>query len=220
MSLTTQIIRRGGSVLDHIGLGVREMTEGCDWFQRRTGVQPWVIPEEGGDVGVRSGIALLGEGPHSIEIVAPDPAASEENPLVQRLRALTEPRLQFWYIAVEDIVRFDADVRASGLPFLLTPQSHRSGDGAYEYKRGFFGVPDMRQKAFAVPFVIQWITRPDRPIPESAGGCDLKEVWVEHNEPEETQALFDALELGVAVRRSAAPRPRLTINTPRGEVTL
>lgn len=197
------------------------MTAGCDWFEKLTGARPWVVPEDGGETGIRSAVVPLDDGAQAIELVAPDPSASAARGfLAPRLRALVEPRLQFWYIAVDDILAFEKAAKAAGLPFLVTNLNLRGGDGAYAFSRGVFGMPDMRQAAFAVPMVIQWISKPERPAPDSARGCRLREIWVEHPAPDEVTKLFEALEIDVPVRPGPEPRPRLTIATPRGDVML
>lgn len=221
MRLADHVLRRNGSVLDHVGLGVPDMTAGCDWFELRTGVRPWVVPEDGGQVGVLSAVVPLGEGPQAIEIAAPDPASPDERSFIAaRLRDLPEPRLQFWYIAVDDIAAFEVAAKAQGLPFLITNKALRGADGAYTYSCGVFGMPDIKQAAFAVPMVIQWISKPSRPNPESARDCRRKEMFFEHDAPDTIRRLFDVLELDVTVRPGPEPQPRLTIEAAGGEVTL
>lgn len=69
------------------------------------------------------------------------------------------------------------------------------------------------------PFFIKWGDC-EHPAKSSPGGCALESLTVQHPQPEEMAAIFDALDLGVPILEAPEPGLKLVLSTPNGQVSL
>lgn len=86
--------------LDHLLIGVRDLTWGCDYLEQYLGVRP----VEGGShpgQGTRNAILVLEDGVY-LEVIAPDPAQGSTR-LSRYLQTVERPALLWWAVRVDDL---------------------------------------------------------------------------------------------------------------------
>ena len=71
-----------------------------------------------------------------------------------------------------------------------------------------------------VPFVIEWDPASKHPSADSPAGCTLKELRLEHPDPEKVNRFLEAMGLRVRASRGAQARMSALLSTPKGEFEL
>lgn len=201
--------------LDHLLWAAPDLAAGSAAMAELTGVTP---APGGAHPGFGTRNSLLSLGDSYLEIIAPDPAQPLAGNRGGEIAGLAGPGLLTFAVRTHDLAGFAAAAARAGLAVgPPTPMSRRRPDGLALA----WVVQQARSEAFPnlVPFAIDW-----RDCPHPAGttpqGCALLDFAVLHPEPGRLAALYAALDLPVAVERSAAPGFRATLETPRGRVLL
>lgn len=195
--------------IDHVAVAVRDTAEGAARIADITGAEPFIVDPEPGQW-YHSG-ALPLDGGRFLEILGPNPAHRGFHPLKLAMRAWSEPRLLFWYVAVADFASFEDRARRAGVALSQVQSVDATGAGGSAYRRGIVGAHFRSQW----PCVIEWRTRPERPQPTV--GCRLERLELTHPSPEALNQPLAAL--GFATRIAPGPDAiALELSTPRGEV--
>lgn len=226
--------------MDHVAWAVPDFGAGCAWLADHTGVQPFVLPDQ--RTPFLSAAVRLGDD-QILEVVGPRDAKGLRLPLpprpiparaqwlasrvppramtavlAPRLRALPEPRLLFWYVAVDDLQRTCAAMRRRGLrTFPIDHQHDQTGPGGNEFLRTYLiaWVHDP-----VVPYFIEWRRRPHFDPATLQRGVTLRELRLRHPQPAEAQCMLEQLGLTMPVHQAAEPAIELQLQTSRGELTL
>jgi hypothetical protein len=192
-------------------------------FERHSGVRP----SEGGrhpGQGSRNVLATLGAGCY-LEIIGPDLAQERSNNLGAVLTQLQAPTLLRYAMRTDDIEATHARAVTLGLWPLTSGGARAPGPFAMSRALPGGGLLTWRLLLLgsdsygdAVPFFIQWDGEP-HPSKTAAAGCTLRKFWVEHPDAQGLAKLYAGLGLKVDVVAAGKPALRLTIATPKGEVT-
>ena len=214
--MNTIVTYPNGSMLDHIAWVVPDTKQGIEQIADLTGAQPFLMPEPEPGAYYWSGGLVIGDGPQLLEIIGHNPHYEGQHPFFHLLQSFPEPRLAFWYIALQDFDGFATQADAAGTPLSNVEHFVPPDESFSEYKRGAIGS----QFSFLIPNVIQWIRRrkdwtrhPDR-------SCTLHSFVVEHPDPEDLQQRYAQLGIVQPVQQGAQPALRLTLSTPKGLVEL
>lgn len=207
------LIRDSGWPIDHIGLGAAKLEDGIAWLAKRTGVNARIVPLETGQW-YRSAALPLGLD-SSIEVLAPNPSHRGPNPMKAVLSRCQTPQLLFWYVAVREFDTFAQAAQRAGARIEGVQRIDPvDGQGA-AYDRGWLGPGFLSQR----PCVIQWRRREHLDRQEAEPTCSLLNFKVSHPDGERLSRLLTQLAIPVTVE-TGAPAIALTIDTPRGPITL
>ncbi|HEY6970842.1 MAG TPA: VOC family protein [Candidatus Angelobacter sp.] len=201
--------------LDHILLGVNDLDHGIDWMQQRSGVRAMFGGVHPGR-GTRN--ALLSLGPHRyLEIIAADPQqanAISGNDMVNRLRALREPRLVSWASHTDDLTTLAQKAAAAGIAIEKPRDGSRvRPDGktlrwrSFALKNDFDGV---------LPFFIEWDRNSIHPSQDAPAGCTLEHFLIESPAVEEVRTVAGKLGLEVELKLAKTPALRARIIGKKG----
>jgi hypothetical protein len=202
--------------VDHIMWGVRDLDEGMDTIEERTGVRA-VMGGVHPNRGTRNALISLGERTY-LEILAPDPAQpGVQDEQVTRLKSLSAPEIFTWAAGTRDIEAVIARAQAAGYKGDFAAGSREKPDGTVlKWRSGDVEGHD----GDVVPFVIEWSEDSIHPATDSPKGCRLKALHLEHPEHEKMNGFLEAL--GLKARVVHGPKPKITalIESPKGELEL
>ncbi len=198
-------------------MGVPDIQKGLDYVESLTGIRPFMGEVfAGADRSFVSARLSLG-GRLFLEVVGPNPAFEGElDGIRARAAALPRPRLLFWVMGVRDFGAYLRDAVRAGYPFSDTNHVHNEG---YEYSIGAIGMEGMEVVPH-IPSVIEWRSRDDGEELAATAGCRIVDFTVHHPEAQRVQKVYDALGIGLLVRRGDEPRLRLVLETPTDDVIL
>ena len=206
--------------VDHLVYAVPDLAGGIDAMERALGVRPAPGGQHPG-WGTANALLALGPGMY-LEVIGPDPdqpAPSRPRPF--GIDRLSHGRLAGWAVKASDL---DARIRASAArgyhPGRVLPGSRRQPDGTLLTWR--LTLPEDLPLPFdgLIPFLIDWQTTAAHPAAAAPSGCTLTELRAEHPEPDQPQALLDALGVDLALTRGPAARLIAVIESPAGRVEL
>jgi hypothetical protein len=211
--------------IDHFMFAAPDLAVTTADIEERTGVRPTPGGRHAGQ-GTHNMLLSLGTGRY-LELIAPDPSQDQIGNFGARLAKLAAPTMLMFGIRTGDIEATYAHASALGLSALAPNGKPNIGPVIMNRALPAGGVLTWRllllgADAFelGVPFYIQWEEGP-HPSESSAAGCTLKKFWVEHPNASALGKLYSALSIDVdVVPCSGAPRLNLSINTPKGEVTI
>ncbi len=195
-------------------MGVPEIEKGLDYVESLTGIRPFA-----GEVFAGAGRSFVSArlslgGRQFLEVIGPNPTFEGElEGIGARAAALPGPRLLFWVMGVRDFGAYLRDAVRAGYPFSDTNHVHNEG---YEYRIGAIGMEVMPH----IPSVIEWKSRDDGEELAATVGSRIVDFTVHHPEAQKVQKVYDALGIGVLVRRGDEPRLRLVLETPTDDVIL
>jgi Glyoxalase-like domain len=208
---------------DHFMLAAPDLEAASLEFERRTGVRP----SEGGrhpGQGSRNMLATLGAGCY-LEIIGPDLSQERSNNLGAVLAQLPAPTLLKYALRTNDIEGTHANALALGLWPLTSGGAH--APGPFAMSRALPGGVLLTWRllllgsdsyADCVPFFIQWDGEA-HPSKTAAAGCTFMRFWVEHPDAPGLAKLYAGLGVEVEVVAADQPALKLTIGTPKGDVT-
>ncbi len=206
----------GGGWVDHIVWGAPDTAAAAEALADRTGVQaqPASTPRDSSYPTSSRGLALGGE--RFLEVYGPNPDYDGgPHAMHDMLANLPEPRLLVWFARVADLAAAGAALAAAGTP--LTPMLDEwARTDAASFRNGY-----LTDHLFdpSVPFLIQWRDRLDMDE-RMAGGLDLVDLTVVASDPDRTAAVHTTLGLTVPIEPGPADGFRITLDTPKGQVTL
>jgi len=197
--------------VDHILWAAPDRDEGIAYFERLTGIRAAIGGRHPGR-GTRNALVSLGPSLY-LELIAPDPEQSPANNFGDEIRSLTAPRLLTFVVACPDLDGLGTKARKAKLPFKGPEPWSR---GTLNWRLAFTeGTPF----GSLLPIFIDWQDSP-HPALSAPAGLSLAEFEVTHPDAEGLRAIYAALDIGVAVRRSDRPALRAVIRGPRGELVL
>jgi len=205
----------GGGWLDHVGVGVAELTSGLELLERSLGVRPHIPdrPVPAGQWSLHAGIHLGGE--RFLEVFAPNPTyTGPPHPTATHLATLTRPTVVFWFVRVLDLAHAEHALQAQGWPTTRIREVVRAEGPSYVNAciTAHIGDP-------SVPMLIQWTDR--RNIDDNLPtGCTLDDVTVSSPEPAALTNLYRVLGMHVPVTHGARPALAVRLATPRGAVEI
>lgn len=205
--------------IDHLLWAVPDLHAGMDFFEELTGVRP----VEGGSHpgrGTRNALLSFGDGRY-IELLGPDPAqdpATVSGGFLEDIQARSGPGLLTFAMQCTDMDRLEAAAATAGLPFQGPFDSSRAQpDGTEIHWR----LSHTTGSPFGLylPFYIDWLDtkHPSVTVP---GGLTLLDFEVVHPQANELNAYYQALDVGVRVRRGDRPGMRALIKAGATEVVL
>jgi len=198
--------------VDHLLFTVPDLHGGCDLVEDMLGVRPTL---GGRHPGLGTANALVGLGPDTyLEVIAPDPDITRDEPLVFLGTDFSRPQLSSW-VAKAKLVGGQSD-----LPEVfgsVTTGRRENPDGAV--LTWVYSDPFQPRFGGVVPFLIDW---GDTPHPASAldQRCSLIELRLEHPQPSIVAAALDGYGGAFPLRLGARPRISARIASPNGDVEI
>lgn len=196
--------------LDHLVYAVSDLDQGVAHVEELFGVRPAIGGVHAG-WGTRNALLSLGNGVY-FEVIGPDPSQTvDRRPLGVDFHDL--PRLTTWAVRTESI----AEV-ARQMPILgdVSSMERVRPDGS----RLVWQLTDPFAERLdgVIPFLIQWMdgAHPSETAPLAGR---LKELWIEHPEPDLVSRYLAGLGIEAQIREGR-PGLHARIETPRGVITL
>jgi hypothetical protein len=204
------------AAVDHLIIGAGDLDAGIDWLEKRIGVRPVAGGSHPGR-GTRNALLAL-SGRQYIEVLAPDPAQGEPR---ADLRALTEPKMIGWAAAADDIAGIARRLKSAGISSAGTrPGARTRPDGRQLSWTTLAPAMEFAEALFdPIPFFIQWTAGSAHPSQDSPRAGELRSLEFEHSRADELRRALQRIGVD-AVVRAGTPRIVVTLNTPRGRVTL
>jgi hypothetical protein len=210
------------SVLDHLLLGCSDLQRGVDYVEQHTGVRAafgGVHPGRGTQNALLSLAAPSAQMKgRYLEIIAPDPQQSSDNPLAQKLRSLAEPRLVGWAAHPDDINSLAAKLQQARLPADgPTPGSRKRPGGKIVH----WQTLNLKDDADGLlPFFIQWGADSMHPSSDAPIGCRLLAFQLLSPDPDALTKITGQLGLDVEVLKNKVPQLHAVISGPKGQLDL
>jgi hypothetical protein len=199
--------------VDHVMLGVADLTAGSAYLSTRLGV----VTAYGGKHPTGSHNALLSLGPgRYLELIAPQPGAAPTT-FLSRLSALQHPTPVAWAVAGDDLDVLRQRLTQAG--FHLTnpePGSRKTPGGATLRWQTFALSPEIP----GAPFFIVWSKSSPHPSTTSPSGCSLGRLSASSPDAQALTRLTAALELAIDIVPADTFAMTVTLKCPTGEVSL
>lgn len=196
--------------IDHVMVGVSDLSQGVAEIERLTGVRAVAGGVHPGK-GTQNALISLGRGTY-LEIIAPNPA-EPANSDVRMLRKLKQPTVVGWGVSASDGKLLWQRARAGGERLTRPePGSRRTPSGRvlrfrlFGYSR--FGDP------------VLWDSRTVHPSLTSPGGCALKSLSIEDPNAAKLRRVIAPLALRVPVTTAKHGRMRVALTCGKRDVTL
>lgn len=201
---------------DHIMYVAPELDAAIAELEEKTGVRARYGGEHEG-MGTHN--ALLGFGDRRyLEILAP---TDENSPATQPgglLAGVATPRVFMWAVACDDIAATTLHAKREGYDTgQVIDMSRQQPSGDLLRWKLTVGGADVAGSV--VPFCIQWLNDP-HPSESAPSGCRLAGLRAEHPDPDRIRSGLAALQVYLRVDHGRAPALVLTLDTPKGPVTL
>ncbi|MEM7286227.1 MAG: VOC family protein [Actinomycetota bacterium] len=207
------ILRRGhGGQLDHLGIGVPDTEDWAGRFETMTGATVHVGEPEPDQFYWSASLPISADS--YIELVGPNPDYRGDLPNFEYLKQLTQPSIDFWYIATDDIDGLAIEAEAVGGLIENVDWVNRGGlePRRSGYGRAILGPGWIPQR----PCIIQWDHQVSR-HGDAAPECAIASFELFHPTAAESNRLLE--DLGIEARLSPGPsRFRLVLDTPNGEL--
>jgi hypothetical protein len=202
--------------VDHIMWGVRDLDEGMAFIEEHTSIKA-VIGGVHPNRGTRNALISLGERQY-LEILAPDPAQSTMDGRAAFLKTLAKPKIITWAAGTRDIDTIEKGVKAAGYETEgIQTGSRKKPDGSVlEWRNLTLKGHD----GDIIPFVIEWGSSSTHPSVDSPTGCKLRELRLEHPDPDKMNGFLEAMGFQVRIGKGPAPRVTALIATPKGDFEL
>jgi catechol 2,3-dioxygenase-like lactoylglutathione lyase family enzyme len=199
--------------IDHIVVGVPDLDAATEAIAGLTGVRP-VFGGEHPRRGTHNALLSLGDGIY-LELIAARPGA--EAPGFEALAALPGPLPVDWAVRVDDVQAVSSRLRAAGFaPTAPNPGSRQTPAGAVLHWETF----GLEPAPPGAPFFIHWLPETPHPSGTSPGGCSLQRLEIATPDAAALIRLRDALGLRLDIQESQATSMALTLQCPKGTVTL
>jgi hypothetical protein len=201
------------SKIDHVLLGIGDLQQGIDEFEKKTGVRAVFGGAHPGR-GTQNALIALG-GEHYLEILAPNPAEAG-NPYAAGLQALKTLTPIGWAARSHDLAALRQSLQKQGIAIgEIRPGGRNLPDGSrLSWQTLGFAPP----ASPLLPFFIEWGKGSAHPSATSPTGCSLAGLILEDPAPEALRKTLRAAGLGVEVRQGKEVRIRLSLACPKGMV--
>lgn len=214
--MQSKVLTKAEIALDHLILGIADLTRGIDWLEKRTGVRATPGGNHPG-AGTQNALVSLG-GRRYLEIMSIDPNQIQANWLAARIRELETPQLLTWAAATSNIGSLgrtaeDAGFRIEGpgAGSRLTP-----GGGKLEWKI----LRVITEFGSVIPFFIEWGAGVVHPSIDSPRGCTIEGLEIGHPEAGRVREVLGSLGVEAEIVRAPEPRLKAALRTPKGQVCL
>lgn len=202
--------------VDHLLFACADLDVGIAWVREHAGVSAAMGGVHPG-VGTRNALVSLGSSQY-LEIIGLDPAQQTKGPTAQQIQSLRSPQMLTWAAGTKDIAAVAARARAAGLAVDgPVPGSRKRPDGRTLSWKAMRIQNDL---GAVVPFFIEWGAGSVHPSADSPAGCKLATLELEHPQPERVRDLLLKLGMASDVRHGAAPKLKVKLDTPKGELEL
>jgi hypothetical protein len=204
------------SMLDHILLGCHDLKRGIDFVERHTGVGAAFGGVHPGR-GTQNALLSLGTRRY-LEVIAPDPQQTTDNPLAKHLKNLNEPHLVGWAAHSGDMQALAGDLAKAGIAADgPTPGSRKRPDGRVLHWKTLNLRDDGKG---LLPFFIEWSADTVHPSEDAPKGCQLSSF--ELHIPDPAALAKTTAKIGLTVRILAGPTAQLraVISGPKGKLDL
>ena len=207
-------------MLDHILLGCSDLQHGIAFVEQRTGVH---ARSGGVHPGRGTQNALLSLGSSSakqkgryLEIIAPDPQQNTDNPLVQQLNNLSEPRLVGWAAHPGDLQVLAGDLAIAGIVTKgPTPGSRKRPDGRVLQWKTLTLKDDANG---LLPFFIEWSADSVHPSEDAPSGCQLLRFELLTPDPAGLAKMTTKLRLVAPIAKGSSRQLHAVIIGPRDKL--
>lgn len=202
--------------LDHFLWAVPDLEKGMAEIERQTGVAPKMGGRHSG-VGTHNAILPIGDRVY-LEIIAPDPSQDRFSSFGNLVKGIQQPRLVTWVARSQDARKLSDLAQQNGLsPGVILALSRRRPDGtSVSWRTVTIGGHDFGP---LIPFFIEWRSE-DHPADSGTQGCRLLRFEIESPDPRGVSAVLGKLALEAPVVQGSKPRLKVTLETPKGRVTL
>lgn len=197
--------------IDHIILGVGDLDQGIETFERLTGVRPVYGGRH--PVGTHNALVSLG-GRTYLEIIAVQPGASPPAHFAD-LSGLKELTPVGWAVSSNDLEDLRGRLLSAGLALTDPQEGSRVTPSGSTLRWQTFGL---QEELYEAPFFIVWDAESPHPSSTSPTGCSLEGWTVAGPNQELLERLGSALELPLGTARAPAPAMSLTLTCPKGSV--
>ena len=208
------------SMLDHILLGSNSLNAGIVFVQEHTGVRAAIGGVHPGR-GTRNALLSLGERRY-LEIIAPDPAQDKvpdfAAPLLQKLKALSTPRLVGWADHPGNIEALAAKLRTAGIAFEGPRDGSRARPDGRLLKWRTLNLADDHDGI--LPFFIEWDAASTHPSADSPAGCQLASFAIADPDPTSLKKICEQLGLDVSIEAGKKTELRAQIVGQKGKLAL
>ncbi len=203
-------------VPDHVMYAAPDLEAASEDLEAKTGVRA-VFGGEHEGMGTHNALMSFGEMRY-LEIIAPTHAGSLALQPGGLLAELAAPRIFMWAVACSDIQALTDRARQQGYDSgTVIDMSRLQPSGQkLQWKLSVGGQDVVRS---VVPFCIQWLGSP-HPSESTPAGCRMADLHAEHPEPQRIAAALAALQVDLEVEQAEQPGLVLTLDTPKGKVTL
>lgn len=202
------------ATLDHLLWGGPDLDGAVATLENLTGVRA----TPGGkhpELGTHNALIALGSKAF-VEIIAPDPSL-ESGALARRLQSLEAPSLLMWAAQIQDAGATAERATREGYQTAVVEGHRTQPDGQTVRWTNVFVTG--HGAGILIPFFIQWDASA-HPASTAAAGLRLKSFRAETPQPEALRAVLEALDVKLAVRKSAHARLVAVLESPNGPVTL
>ena len=205
--------------IDHIVVLSPSAKVASDYIHAKTRTSPVYGGEHTG-LGSCNYLLSLGERQY-LEVFAPVNARSSketENDWLGTCRSLEFPKPHTFCVAVDDFDELAFVLRDNNIATTGPINMQRQPTQGDPLKWQLLTCLDNRFGP-VFPFFIKWGDC-EHPAKTSPGGCCLQSFSVRHPQSQELSAIFDALDLPVAVHQSQTAALDVVLSTPNGRITL
>jgi hypothetical protein len=202
------------AVCDHLLWGGPDLKAAVATLARRTGVRA----TPGGrhpELGTHNALAAIGR-EQFLEVLAPDPSL-EPGALARQLASRTKPGLLMWAARVDDAPAVAARAIDEGFRAVVVDGHRERPDGSTVRWTNVF-VSD-HGAGVLVPFFIAWHDG-GHPAGEAPRGLRLRALRAETPQPAALEAVLEALDVRITVRKAAQSRLVAVLDSPRGRLEL
>ncbi len=207
-------------MLDHILIGCGDLDAGIAFFEKNTGVRAAIGGVHPGR-GTRNALLSLGDRRY-LEIIAPDPEQNKvpdfAAPLLQKLKALSTPRLVGWADHPGNIEVLAAKLKAAGIAFEGPRDGSRARPDGRLLKWRTLNLADDRNGI--LPFFIEWDADSVHPSVDSPAGCQLASFAIADPDPAGLKKTCDQLGLDVAILGGKSSELHARIVGPKAKLEL
>jgi hypothetical protein len=200
--------------LDHVVIGVPDLTLGIDWFESTTSVCP-VPGGEHPELGTHNAVAGLGGGRY-LELLASNPARDHESPITEWLARIERPTPFGWAISCTEAPSLADTLTSRGLS-VQHLKLHRASPQGQDLQ--WQVVMITHALASLLPFFIDWETTP-HPAQSAPQGCQLNTFTLQCDQPGNLTSTLELLGVVAAVSANDKSGFRITIETPAGELSI
>ena len=182
---------------DHFLLGCSSLETGISFIKELTGVEA-VRGGQHPNIGTHNALISLG-GKSYLEIISPDPEATNLVPAYLFLKKLHTPSLFLWAAGTDDMDELLKRIEKAGYPSSgINPGSRQRPDGSVLKWRALSIETPVSDGV--VPFFIEWDKSSRHPSADSPKGCTISQFEIEYPDPDKLKAVFNQLSIEVPVR--------------------